>query len=249
VRTHCGAFDTTYLASLPGFVVMAAADEAELRHMVRTAAVYDDGPISFRYPRGNGVGVDMPDRGSVLEIGTGRILREVATGHEEPWQQRGIRDRDRPCLAPHRDERILHDALNELEKRRRDNRAPLDAVLWRALMKNKIIRFGTAFVVIIIALVAFQFLGNPFETKVTFASAIEPILNAGTLTYAGSGVKATGPASTTAAGEIVVTVRAKGKKRKTLNDKGKVTVKPKITFTPTNGTAAVSTKKVKLKKG
>lgn len=74
--THCGAFDTTYLASLPGFVVMAAADEAELRHMVRTAAAYDDGPISFRYPRGNGVGVDMPERGSLLEIGKGRILKE-----------------------------------------------------------------------------------------------------------------------------------------------------------------------------
>ena len=74
--THCGAFDTTFLATLPDFVVMAAADEAELRHMVRTAAVYDEGPISFRYPRGNGVGVDMPERGSVLEIGKGRILRE-----------------------------------------------------------------------------------------------------------------------------------------------------------------------------
>jgi 1-deoxy-D-xylulose-5-phosphate synthase len=74
--THCGAFDTTYLASLPGFVVMAAADEAELRHMVRTAAVYDEGPISFRYPRGNGVGVEMPERGSVLEIGKGRIVKE-----------------------------------------------------------------------------------------------------------------------------------------------------------------------------
>jgi 1-deoxy-D-xylulose-5-phosphate synthase len=74
--THCGAFDTTFLATLPGFVVMAAADEAELRHMVRTAAVYDEGPIAFRYPRGNGVGVDMPERGSALEIGKGRILRE-----------------------------------------------------------------------------------------------------------------------------------------------------------------------------
>src|SRR5690606_26703723 len=61
--THCGAFDVTYLASLPDFVVMAASDEAELRHMVRTAADYDDGPIAFRYPRGNGVGVDMPERG------------------------------------------------------------------------------------------------------------------------------------------------------------------------------------------
>ncbi|MGN6584427.1 MAG: 1-deoxy-D-xylulose-5-phosphate synthase [Rhizobiaceae bacterium] len=74
--THCGAFDTTFLSTLPGFVVMAAADEAELRHMVRTAAAYDEGPISFRYPRGDGVGVDMPERGSVLEIGKGRILRE-----------------------------------------------------------------------------------------------------------------------------------------------------------------------------
>jgi len=74
--THCGAFDTTFLASLPGFVVMAASDEAELRHMVRTAAAYDEGPISFRYPRGNGVGVELPARGSLLEIGKGRVLRE-----------------------------------------------------------------------------------------------------------------------------------------------------------------------------
>lgn len=74
--THCGAFDTAYLASLPGFVVMAAADEAELKNMVRTAAAYDEGPISFRYPRGNGVGVDMPERGQLLEIGKGRIVKQ-----------------------------------------------------------------------------------------------------------------------------------------------------------------------------
>jgi 1-deoxy-D-xylulose-5-phosphate synthase len=74
--THAGSFDTTYLATLPGFVVMAASDEAELRHMVRTAAEYDEGPISFRYPRGDGVGVDMPERGSFLEIGKGRIVKE-----------------------------------------------------------------------------------------------------------------------------------------------------------------------------
>ena len=74
--THAGSFDTTYLATLPGFVVMAAADEAELKHMVRTAAAYDEGPISFRYPRGEGVGVDMPERGQMLEIGRGRIVRE-----------------------------------------------------------------------------------------------------------------------------------------------------------------------------
>ena len=74
--THAGSFDTGFLCPLPGMVVMAAADEAELRHMVRTAAVYDDGPISFRYPRGNGTGVDMPERGEALEIGKGGIVRE-----------------------------------------------------------------------------------------------------------------------------------------------------------------------------
>lgn len=74
--THCGAFDIAYLVNLPNMVVMAASDEAELKHMVRTAVAYDDGPIAFRYPRGNGVGVDMPERGQVLEIGKGRIMRE-----------------------------------------------------------------------------------------------------------------------------------------------------------------------------
>ncbi|MDK1375736.1 MULTISPECIES: 1-deoxy-D-xylulose-5-phosphate synthase [unclassified Sinorhizobium] len=74
--THAGSFDTTYLATLPGFVVMAAADEAELKHMVRTAAAYDEGPISFRYPRGEGVGVDLPERGQILQIGKGRIVKE-----------------------------------------------------------------------------------------------------------------------------------------------------------------------------
>ncbi|MBB3443187.1 1-deoxy-D-xylulose-5-phosphate synthase [Rhizobium sp. BK379] len=74
--THAGSFDTAFLATLPGFVVMAAADEAELKHMVRTAVAYDAGPISFRYPRGEGVGVDMPERGHILEIGKGRIVKE-----------------------------------------------------------------------------------------------------------------------------------------------------------------------------
>ncbi len=74
--THAGSFDTTFLATLPGFVVMAASDEAELMHMVRTSAAYDEGPISFRYPRGEGVGLDLPERGSLLEIGRGRILKE-----------------------------------------------------------------------------------------------------------------------------------------------------------------------------
>lgn len=74
--THAGAFDTAFLANLPDFVVMAAADEAELVHMVATAAAYDQGPISFRYPRGEGTGVEMPERGEILEIGKGRMIRE-----------------------------------------------------------------------------------------------------------------------------------------------------------------------------
>ncbi|MDP2738392.1 MAG: 1-deoxy-D-xylulose-5-phosphate synthase [Pseudorhodobacter sp.] len=76
--THAGAFDVAFLANLPGFVVMAAADEAELVHMVATAAAHDEGPIAFRYPRGEGVGVELPERGVPLEIGKGRVLREGA---------------------------------------------------------------------------------------------------------------------------------------------------------------------------
>ncbi|RVQ67049.1 1-deoxy-D-xylulose-5-phosphate synthase [Croceicoccus ponticola] len=74
--THAGSFDVTYLATLPNFVVMAAADEAELVHMTYTAACHDSGPIAFRYPRGSGVGVDMPETPQLLEIGKGRIVRE-----------------------------------------------------------------------------------------------------------------------------------------------------------------------------
>ncbi|WP_214650064.1 1-deoxy-D-xylulose-5-phosphate synthase [Palleronia pontilimi] len=74
--THAGAFDIAYLANLPGFTVMAAADEAELKHMVATAVAHDEGPIAFRFPRGEGTGVEMPERGQVLEIGKGRMIRE-----------------------------------------------------------------------------------------------------------------------------------------------------------------------------
>src|ERR1700686_3103898 len=74
--THAGAFDIAYLGCLPGFVLMAAADEAELVHMVATAAAIDDRPSALRYPRGDGVGVDMPEFGVPLEIGKGRIMRE-----------------------------------------------------------------------------------------------------------------------------------------------------------------------------
>jgi 1-deoxy-D-xylulose-5-phosphate synthase len=74
--THAGSFDVAFLTNLPGFVVMAAADEAELKHMVATAVAYNDGPIAFRFPRGEGRGVDMPERGIKLEIGKGRIISE-----------------------------------------------------------------------------------------------------------------------------------------------------------------------------
>jgi 1-deoxy-D-xylulose-5-phosphate synthase len=73
--THAGSFDVAYLSNLPGMVVMAAADEAELVHMVATAAAYDAGPITFRYPRGDGQGVELPERGTVLEIGKGRHIQ------------------------------------------------------------------------------------------------------------------------------------------------------------------------------
>jgi 1-deoxy-D-xylulose-5-phosphate synthase len=74
--THAGAFDVAYLGCLPGFIIMAAADEAELVHMVATAAAIDDRPSALRYPRGEGMGVPLPDEGKALEIGKGRILRE-----------------------------------------------------------------------------------------------------------------------------------------------------------------------------
>ncbi|WP_424178289.1 1-deoxy-D-xylulose-5-phosphate synthase [Yoonia sp. TsM2_T14_4] len=74
--THAGSFDVAFLANLPGFVVMAAADEAELVRMVATAAAYDDGPIAFRFPRGEGEGVEVPENAAPLEIGKGRMIRE-----------------------------------------------------------------------------------------------------------------------------------------------------------------------------
>jgi 1-deoxy-D-xylulose-5-phosphate synthase len=77
--THAGAFDVAYLGCLPGFVLMAAADEAELKHMVATAAAIDDRPSALRYPRGDGVGVELPAEGMPLEIGKGRVVREGTT--------------------------------------------------------------------------------------------------------------------------------------------------------------------------
>lgn len=74
--THAGSFDTAFLSCLPGMVVMSPGDEAELVHMVSTAAAYDEGPIAFRYPRGEGIGIDLPEVGMPLEIGKGRIVKE-----------------------------------------------------------------------------------------------------------------------------------------------------------------------------
>jgi 1-deoxy-D-xylulose-5-phosphate synthase len=74
--THAGSFDTGFLAALPGMIVMAPSDEAELVHMIATSVAIDDAPSSFRYPRGEGVGIDMPARGEILPIGKGRILRQ-----------------------------------------------------------------------------------------------------------------------------------------------------------------------------
>ena len=74
--THAGAFDIAYLGCLPNMVLMAPADEAEMMHMVATAVAYNDGPIAFRYPRGEGVGMDMPEHGSILPIGKGRIVQQ-----------------------------------------------------------------------------------------------------------------------------------------------------------------------------
>jgi len=74
--THAGVFDISYMSNIPNMTVMAASDEAELVHMVRTAAEFDEGPIAFRYPRGNGTGIQLPQRGEILEIGKGRIVQE-----------------------------------------------------------------------------------------------------------------------------------------------------------------------------
>ena len=78
--THAGSYDIAYLSNLPGFVVMAAADELDLMNMVATAASYNDGPIAFRYPRGEGVGIELPEKGTPLEIGKGRMIKEGKSG-------------------------------------------------------------------------------------------------------------------------------------------------------------------------
>jgi 1-deoxy-D-xylulose-5-phosphate synthase len=100
--THAGSFDVTYLGCLPGFVLMAAADEAELVHMIATAAAIDDRPSAVRYPRGEGLGVPMPEEGKPLEIGKGRIVQE---GHKVALLSYGGRLGE--CLAAARDLKAL----------------------------------------------------------------------------------------------------------------------------------------------
>ncbi len=114
--THAGAFDVAYLACLPDFVVMAPADEAELSIWSRPPRPIDDGPIAFRYPRGEGVGVDLPDRGEVLDIGKGRILREgskvaiLSLGHAARRGAEGGRPACRPRPLHHGRRRALRQA-------------------------------------------------------------------------------------------------------------------------------------------
>ena len=100
--THAGSFDVGFLGILPNMVVMAAADEAELVHMVATAAAYDGGPIAFRYPRGDGVGVDMPQAGVPLEIGKGRIMRAGRQGRDLLARHTARRSRRRPTCSRRR---------------------------------------------------------------------------------------------------------------------------------------------------
>ncbi|KAA8402237.1 1-deoxy-D-xylulose-5-phosphate synthase, partial [Acetobacter sp. DmW_125133] len=75
--THAGSFDIAYLGCLPGMTIMAPSDELELLHMTATATLFDEGPIALRYPRGSGLGLDLPAEGTPLEIGKGRIIREM----------------------------------------------------------------------------------------------------------------------------------------------------------------------------
>ncbi len=126
--THCGAFDVGFLAALPNFVVMAASDEAELKHMVRTAAEFDEGPISFRYPRGDGVGVDLPERGSILEIGRGRILKE---GNKIALLSFGTRLADCLLAAQELDAAGLSTTVADARFAK-----PLDEAMIRRLAKN-----------------------------------------------------------------------------------------------------------------
>jgi len=124
--THAGSFDVTYLASLPNFVVMAAADEAELVHMVHTCACHDSGPIAVRYPRGNGTGVALPDVPERLEIGKGRIVRQ---GKKVAILSLGTRLEEALKAADQLDARGLSTTVADLRFAK-----PLDEALIRKLL-------------------------------------------------------------------------------------------------------------------
>ncbi|KRA80319.1 1-deoxy-D-xylulose-5-phosphate synthase [Altererythrobacter sp. Root672] len=124
--THAGSFDVTYLATLPNFVVMAAADEAELVHMVHTAALYDKGPIAFRYPRGNGVGVPLPEIPEALPIGKGRVVRH---GSKVALLSLGTRLAEALKAADQLDAKGLSTTVADLRFAK-----PLDSELIRKLM-------------------------------------------------------------------------------------------------------------------
>jgi 1-deoxy-D-xylulose-5-phosphate synthase len=124
--THAGSFDVTYLATLPNMVVMAAADEAELVHMVHTAAMHDAGPIAFRYPRGNGTGVALPESPERLAIGKGRIVR---TGSKVALLSLGTRLAEALKAADQLDARGLSTTVADLRFAK-----PLDEDLIRKLM-------------------------------------------------------------------------------------------------------------------
>ena len=124
--THAGSFDITYLATLPNMVVMAAADEAELVNMVHTAALYDDGPIALRYPRGNGTGVALPAVPERLEIGKGRVVR---TGKKVAILSLGTRLEEAMKAAEQLEARGLSTTVADLRFAK-----PLDAALIRKLL-------------------------------------------------------------------------------------------------------------------
>ena len=124
--THAGSFDVTYLATLPNFVVMAAADEAELVHMTHTAVLHDSGPIAFRYPRGNGTGVALPEVPQRLEIGKGRVVRH---GSKIALLSLGTRLAEALKAADQLEARGLSTTVADLRFAK-----PLDAALIRQLM-------------------------------------------------------------------------------------------------------------------
>ena len=126
--THAGAFDVTYLGCLPNFVLMAAADEAELVHMVATAAAIDDRPSAVRYPRGEGLGVPMPDEGKPLEIGKGRIVQE---GHKVALLSYGGRLGE--CLTAAKELKALGLSATVADAR---FAKPLDVELLTRLVRN-----------------------------------------------------------------------------------------------------------------